>query len=59
MPEVVKAPPVRENNQAQYEQRHEHEILSDHDALLLLSFLAVYNLILNPEQSSDIQDPCE
>jgi len=36
MPEVVRSSPVREENEAQHENRHEKIILSDHDALLLL-----------------------
>jgi hypothetical protein len=36
MPEVVRSSPMREENEAQHENRHEEIILSDHDALLLL-----------------------
>ena len=36
MPEVVRSSPMREENEAQHENRHEKKILSDHDALLLL-----------------------
>jgi hypothetical protein len=36
MPEVMRSSPMREENEAQHEHRHEEKILSDHDALLLL-----------------------
>jgi hypothetical protein len=36
MPEVIRSSPMREENEAQHEHRHEEIILSDHDALLLL-----------------------
>ena len=39
MPEVVRSSPMREENEAQHEHRHEEIILSDHDALLLLFLL--------------------
>jgi hypothetical protein len=36
MPEVMRSSPMREENEAHHEHRHEEIILSDHDALLLL-----------------------
>ena len=57
MPEVVKASPVREDNQAQDEQRHEHEVLSDHDALLLLFLLTEISLALCHTQRCDAEIP--
>jgi hypothetical protein len=46
MPEVVRSSPVRKENQAQHENRHEKIILSDHDALLLLFPLTKTNVPL-------------
>jgi hypothetical protein len=39
-PEVMRSSPMREENEAQHEHRHEEKVLSDHDALLLLFLLA-------------------
>jgi hypothetical protein len=36
MPQVVCSSPVRKENEAHHENKHEEVILSDHDALLLL-----------------------
>jgi hypothetical protein len=47
MPEVVRSPPVRKENQAQHENRHEKIILSDHDALLLLFSLCKNSMPLS------------
>ena len=46
MPEVMRSSPMREENEAQHENRHEKIILSDHDALLLLFPLIKINLPL-------------
>jgi hypothetical protein len=40
MPEMVRPSQMRKENQAHRKQRHEKIILSDHDALLLLSPIA-------------------
>jgi len=50
MPEVVRSSPVREEDQAQHENRHEKIILSDHDALLLLFPLSKNSMSLSAEE---------
>jgi len=50
MPEVVCASPMREENEAQYEHRHEEKVLSDHDALLLLFPLSKNSMSLSAEE---------
>ena len=54
MPEVIRSSPVREENEAQHEHHHEEIVLSDHDALLLLS--SITNRCLSLLSENDVTE---
>jgi hypothetical protein len=57
MPEMMRSSPMREENEAQHENRHEEIILSDHDALLLLFPLTNPSMLLYDGKQCDEGNP--